>query len=428
MSLPTKRQLKDRSEPSRTQTSLPNHEWSPTDERALLLFVDDAKNQIRPNSDLLSDENEELWVKIATRFPQKTPINCVQRYAKILLRQENERSLGQYQQRSSDSASGVKRTTAELSSHESNQQKKPRARNLGEETHNPAGNPDSSDDDVQWTEDEVLKLRSMMSHNSTDTPSWTDIAAVFPGKTSFHCITKWEELLKMDHVKGKGSWTPEEDEILVQKRMLYGKKWAKIAAHLPGRHGKQCRERYVNHLDPNLKKGEWTDDEEAILVALHSHHGNRWAVIARQLPGRSDNDIKNHWYSTIQRKFQTHGRQTLVEAAIQQVQMMLNSQGQAVMTTPLSTDGIGGSAVSSPAAAYTRHSSNYAYSPSGYSPLAPGQSSSCAYPPYPQGYVVSEGYVAPSGQEPAAPPPPPPEESVNETTPRKPTKEEDSSE
>ena len=64
----------------------------------------------------------------------------------------------------------------------------------------------------------------------------------------------------------------------------------------------------MNHLDPNLKKGEWTDDEEAILIACHQQHGNRWAIIAKQLPGRSDNDVKNHWYSTIQRKFQQHGR------------------------------------------------------------------------------------------------------------------------
>jgi Myb superfamily proteins, including transcription factors and mRNA splicing factors len=61
-----------------------------------------------------------------------------------------------------------------------------------------------------------------------------------------------------------------------------------------------------------LKKGEWTDDEEAILIALHEHHGNRWANIAKDLPGRSDNDIKNHWYSTIQRKFQTHGREVSI--------------------------------------------------------------------------------------------------------------------
>ena len=64
----------------------------------------------------------------------------------------------------------------------------------------------------------------------------------------------------------------------------------------------------MNHLDPELKKGEWTDDEEAILIAMHEHHGNRWANISKQLPGRSDNDVKNHWYSTIQRKFQQHGK------------------------------------------------------------------------------------------------------------------------
>lgn len=100
----------------------------------------------------------------------------------------------------------------------------------------------------------------------------------------------------------------EEDLILRQMKEKYGKKWAKIAAHLPGRQGKQCRERFVNHLDPQLKKGEWTDDEEAILIAMHEHHGNRWANISKQLPGRSDNDVKNHWYSTIQRKFQQHGK------------------------------------------------------------------------------------------------------------------------
>lgn len=128
------------------------------------------------------------------------------------------------------------------------------------------------------------------------------------GKTAIDCLTKWQTLSTPPVIKGKGSWTAEEDNILRDKRALYGRKWAKIAAHLPGRQGKQCRERFVNHLDPELKKGEWTDDEEAILIALHEHHGNRWANIAKQLPGRSDNDVKNHWYSTIQRKFQQHGK------------------------------------------------------------------------------------------------------------------------
>jgi hypothetical protein len=155
----------------------------------------------------------------------------------------------------------------------------------------------------------LLTFQSLPSQFSLKaSPRWSDIASNFRGKTAFDCLQRWQTLSSPPVIKGKGSWTVEEDNILRDKRVLYGRKWAKIAAHLPGRQGKQCRERYVNHLDPNLKKGEWTDDEEAILIALHEHHGNRWANIAKQLPGRSDNDIKNHWYSTIQRKFQQHGK------------------------------------------------------------------------------------------------------------------------
>jgi len=76
-------------------------------------------------------------------------------------------------------------------------------------------------------------------------------------------------------VKGKGSWTPGEDSILRSKYRLFGNKWSKIAEFLPGRSGKQCRERFVNHLDPELKKCEWSDDEEAILIGMHKHHGNK---------------------------------------------------------------------------------------------------------------------------------------------------------
>jgi Myb-like DNA-binding domain len=140
-------------------------------------------------------------------------------------------------------------------------------------------------------------------------PRWNEVAANFHDHNAIDCLTKWQTLTNPPVIKGKGSWTAEEDTVLREKRLLYGRKWAKIAAHLPGRQGKQCRERFVNHLDPELKKGEWTDDEEAILIAMHEHHGRRWANISKQLPGRSDNDVKNHWYSTIQRKFQQHGKE-----------------------------------------------------------------------------------------------------------------------
>jgi hypothetical protein len=139
-------------------------------------------------------------------------------------------------------------------------------------------------------------------------PRWNEVSENFTDKSAIACLTKWQSLSNPQSIKGKGSWTAEEDAILREKRALYGRKWAKIASHLPGRQGKQCRERFVNHLDPDLKKGEWTDDEEAILIAMHENHGNRWANISKHLPGRSDNDVKNHWYSTIQRKFLQHGK------------------------------------------------------------------------------------------------------------------------
>lgn len=108
--------------------------------------------------------------------------------------------------------------------------------------------------------------------------------------------------LPIDPKSKRKPWQAHEDAQVVELVDKYGARWARIASFLPGRTGKQVRDRYTNKLRPSINKDEWTKEEEKIFNLLYKQMGNKWSKIASFLPGRTEGQVKNRFYAQFRKK------------------------------------------------------------------------------------------------------------------------------
>ena len=149
-----------------------------------------------------------------------------------------------------------------------------------------------------WTtqDDEFLRT-AVMKHGEQ---YWTKVAKEVPNRNAKECVQRWKKVLAPGLKKGK--WSDAEDQSLIALIEKHGQNWTLLSECMKSRSSKQCRERWMNHLNPDLKKTKWSAEEDAKLLELAALYPRKWAEMARGIPGRTENMAKCRYHTLVRRK------------------------------------------------------------------------------------------------------------------------------
>lgn len=145
----------------------------------------------------------------------------------------------------------------------------------------------------RWSKAEDDALRTAVERSGER--NWKAIADQVAGRNHTQCLQRWTKVLKPGLIKGH--WTASEDKKLRELVAQERKNWGQVALQIPGRTSKQCRERWCNHLDPDINKGAYTSHEDKTILEMQAKMGNRWSLISQSLPGRTEDAVKIRWKS-----------------------------------------------------------------------------------------------------------------------------------
>jgi hypothetical protein len=162
----------------------------------------------------------------------------------------------------------------------------------------------------KWTAEEDAKLTEAVKRHGK---KWTLVAALVPGRSNPQCLKRWNQ--SVDPSINKGKWTLEEDSKLIDAVTKFGSNFAAVATRVPDRTNRQCRTRWIESLDPDVRRGKWTEEEDAKLAAAAKKHGNKWVAVAPLVPGRTSNQCSERWLKMDPTTAHNKGKWTVEEGA-----------------------------------------------------------------------------------------------------------------